>query len=66
MHTIGNHEVEFGDINAKINSTSLSFSYPSNYPFHSYSNRYPVPVSMQYNSMAVSIKSDASTDFAFV
>ena len=45
IHAIGNHEVEMGAINGAINHTTTNFSYPANYPFQSYSARYPVPVS---------------------
>ena len=48
IHAIGNHEVEMGAINGAINHTTTNFSYPANYPFQSYSARYPVPVSELY------------------
>ena len=44
LHAAGNHEVEMGDINANVNYTVTSFSYPLNYPFQSYSARFPAPV----------------------
>ncbi|GFR53263.1 hypothetical protein Agub_g16045 [Astrephomene gubernaculifera] len=43
LNCAGNHELEMSGISAFINSTTSSFSFPSNYPFQSYAARFPAP-----------------------
>ncbi|KAG2485785.1 hypothetical protein HYH03_015496 [Edaphochlamys debaryana] len=43
LNCAANHELEMSGIAAVINYTTTSFSFPSNYPFQSYSARFPVP-----------------------
>ena len=45
LHSIGDHEIESGAINAKLDYRPTDYQYPSNYPFQAYSARFPVPVS---------------------
>ena len=53
LHAVGNREIELGDISAQINYTSTTFEYPTNYPFQTYSARFPAPVRSRSRSMPV-------------
>lgn len=43
MPAIGNHEIEAASINARIDSTTTTFAYPTNFPFQAVSARFPFP-----------------------
>ncbi|KAG2441245.1 hypothetical protein HYH02_010088 [Chlamydomonas schloesseri] len=43
LNCAANHELETTGIPAVVNYTTTSFSYPANFPFQSYSARFPVP-----------------------
>ena len=48
LNLVGNHEIESWGINAVLNSTTTSFSYPGNYPFQAYAARLPVPTAKEH------------------
>ncbi|KAG2423817.1 hypothetical protein HXX76_014977 [Chlamydomonas incerta] len=43
LNCAANHELETSGIPAVVNYTTTSFAFPANYPFQSYSARFPVP-----------------------